>query len=68
MKNEILWFINAGVYIVTDLAVIVIPIPASFAMYLSLRQKIALSAVFALGGLYVEAFSLPVVCRLTLLS
>jgi hypothetical protein len=58
LKNEILWFINAGVYIVVDLAIIVIPIPASFALYLSLRQKIALSVMFALGGLYVETLFL----------
>jgi hypothetical protein len=57
LKNEILWFINAGVYIVVDLAIIVIPIPASFALYLSLRQKIALSVMFGLGGLYVDTFS-----------
>lgn len=56
MKNEILWLINAGVYLITDLAVIIIPIPESFALYLSQRQKIALSVIFALGGLYVETF------------
>lgn len=60
VNNEILWFINAGFYIVTDLAIMVTPISASFALYLSLKQKLALCVMFALGGLYVKPFSLLV--------
>lgn len=67
VNNEILWFINAGVYIVTDLAIMVTPISASFSLYLSLRQKLALCVMFALGGLYVQ-LSLPGVENFTSLS
>ncbi|CRG87261.1 hypothetical protein PISL3812_04278 [Talaromyces islandicus] len=51
LSNEILWFVNSGVYIITDLVIMVTPISSSFSLYLSLRQKLALCVMFASGGL-----------------
>ena len=46
-----LWFSNAAMHIATDLAILVIPIPALVALNLPKRQKVALIVIFALGGL-----------------
>lgn len=46
-----LWFSNASMHIVTDLAILLIPLPALSALDLPRRQKIALMSIFALGGL-----------------
>lgn len=51
-----LWFSNASTHIATDLAILAIPIPALVALELPKRQKVALIAIFALGGLYVTPF------------
>ncbi|EAU31185.1 predicted protein [Aspergillus terreus NIH2624] len=45
-----LWFSNASMHIFTDLAILIIPIPALHALELPKRQKIALISIFALGG------------------
>ncbi|OQE12626.1 hypothetical protein PENVUL_c001G05067 [Penicillium vulpinum] len=45
-----LWFSNASMHISTDIAILVIPIPALLAVDLPRRQKIALMFVFGLGG------------------
>ncbi|KAF3395979.1 hypothetical protein F1880_006955 [Penicillium rolfsii] len=45
-----LWFSNASMHITTDLAILIIPIPALIAIDIPRRQKIALMFVFALGG------------------
>ncbi|KAJ5199292.1 hypothetical protein N7472_004496 [Penicillium cf. griseofulvum] len=45
-----LWFSNAGMHISTDIAILVIPIPALMAVDLPRRQKIALMIMFGLGG------------------
>lgn len=46
-----LWFSNASMHIATDLAILIIPIPALAALDLPKRQKVALIVIFALGGL-----------------
>ena len=46
-----LWFSNAAMHIATDLAILIIPIPALVALDLPKRQKVALIVIFALGGL-----------------
>lgn len=46
-----LWFSNAAMHIATDLAILIIPIPALIRLEIPKRQKIALISVFALGGL-----------------
>lgn len=46
-----LWFSNASMHISTDIAILVIPIPALMAVDLPRKQKLALMVVFALGGL-----------------
>ena len=48
-----LWFSNASMHIATDLAILIIPIPALAALDLPKRQKVALFVIFALGGLLV---------------
>lgn len=55
LSKPALWFSNAAVHIATDLAILAIPLPALSALELPKRQKIALFAIFALGGLCVPA-------------
>jgi hypothetical protein len=46
-----LWFSNASMHIATDLAILIIPIPALLAVDLPRKQKFALMFMFGLGGL-----------------
>lgn len=39
-------------HIATDLAILIIPIPALAALELPKKQRVALISIFALGGLY----------------
>lgn len=52
---EAVWFFNASVNIATDLTLLVMPMPLLSQLQLPRKQKVALMAVFAVGGLY--AFS-----------
>ncbi|KAL1981889.1 hypothetical protein VTN96DRAFT_2018 [Rasamsonia emersonii] len=45
-----LWFSNASMHITTDLAILILPIPALSTLDLPKRQKIALMGIFAVGG------------------
>lgn len=51
LSSKGLWFSNASMHIATDLAILLIPLPALTALDLPRRQKIALISIFALGGL-----------------
>ena len=53
MSKAGLWFSNAAVHIVTDIMIIVFPMPVLKRLNLPRKQKIAVMAVFALGTLYV---------------
>jgi hypothetical protein len=46
-------FTNAGINIVTDIGIGVLPLPVVNSLHLPRSRKYALMAVFALGGLYV---------------
>ena len=50
-----LWFSNSGIHILTDIMIIIYPMPALKKLKLPLRQKIAVMALFSLGGLYVTS-------------
>ncbi|KAF2036556.1 hypothetical protein EK21DRAFT_83513 [Setomelanomma holmii] len=45
-----MWFTNAAINIVTDFAIIILPIPVIRSLNLGRRQKIALISIFAVGG------------------
>ncbi|KAH7068725.1 hypothetical protein FB567DRAFT_249000 [Paraphoma chrysanthemicola] len=45
-----MWFTNAGINIVTDFALIILPMPVIRNLNLGRRQKIALMSIFAVGG------------------
>jgi hypothetical protein len=45
------WFTNAAINIVTDFAIILLPIPVIQKLNLGRRQKIGLISIFAIGGL-----------------
>ena len=51
--KEALWFSNSAIHILTDLIILVYPMPVLRSLQLPRRQKVALMGVFALGGLYV---------------
>jgi hypothetical protein len=51
MNQYAVWFTNAAVNIVTDFAIIILPMPVLRSLDLPLKQKRALMLVFALGGL-----------------
>jgi hypothetical protein len=45
------WFTNAAINILTDIALIILPIPVIRNLNLARRQKQALIGIFAVGGL-----------------
>jgi len=45
-----LWFSNASVNILTDLTLVILPIPLVSSLHLPRRQKVAIWALFATGG------------------
>ncbi|KAH8702308.1 putative integral membrane protein [Talaromyces proteolyticus] len=51
LPKDIVWFTNAGLYIFTDVIIIILAIPAPAVFNLPLRQHIRLSVLFALGGI-----------------
>lgn len=52
-NKEALWFSNSAIHILTDLLILIYPMPVIRSLQLPSRQKFALMGVFALGGLYV---------------
>ncbi|PWY79594.1 hypothetical protein BO70DRAFT_397077 [Aspergillus heteromorphus CBS 117.55] len=64
LNMEGLWFSNASMHIATDIAILLIPIPAMWGLELPRKQKMALISIFALGG-FVCVTS---VCRLVSLK
>ncbi|KAB8068775.1 integral membrane protein [Aspergillus leporis] len=64
LSDKGLWFSNASMHITTDLAILMIPIPALANLELPRRQKIALISVFALGGFV----CITSICRLVALK
>lgn len=51
LNKEALWFSNSAVHILTDLLILILPMPVLKSLQLPRKQKLALMAVFALGGL-----------------
>jgi hypothetical protein len=51
LSREGLWFSNSAMHILTDLILIVLPMPVLKSLQLARKQKVALMGVFALGGL-----------------
>lgn len=49
--RKALWFSNSAIHILTDLMILVYPMPVLKSLQLPRRQKMALMGVFALGGL-----------------
>ncbi|KAL4886330.1 hypothetical protein BJY04DRAFT_213857 [Aspergillus karnatakaensis] len=64
LSSKGLWFSNASMHITTDLAILIIPIPALAALELPMKQRVALISIFALGG-FVCVTS---ICRLVALK
>lgn len=58
LSFEAAWFFNASMNIATDLALLIMPMPLLSQLHLPRMQKLALVAVFAIGGLYVFPFLL----------
>ncbi|KAF4551619.1 Hypothetical protein D9617_13g101210 [Elsinoe fawcettii] len=50
LDTTAVWFANAGINIVTDIIIFLLPMPALKALQLPKKQKIGLMFVFALGG------------------
>lgn len=50
LDSEALWFSNASMHILTDIAILIIPIPALKGLRLPLRQRVGIIGIFALGG------------------
>ncbi|KAL1959711.1 hypothetical protein VTO42DRAFT_1297 [Malbranchea cinnamomea] len=53
LNQKALWFSNASLNILTDLVVLICPMPALKSLHLPKRQKIGIFLVFALGGVTV---------------
>lgn len=52
--KKALWFSNSAIHILTDILILIYPMPVLKSLQLPRRQRFALMAVFALGGLYVH--------------
>lgn len=52
--KKALWFSNSAIHILTDLLILIYPMPVLKSLQLPRKQKFALMGVFALGGLYVS--------------
>ncbi|KAL1997775.1 hypothetical protein VTN02DRAFT_791 [Thermoascus thermophilus] len=50
LKFEVLWFLNASVNMVTDLTILILPMPVLSHLQLPRKQKMAIMAVFAVGA------------------
>ncbi|TKA61458.1 hypothetical protein B0A55_12770 [Friedmanniomyces simplex] len=50
LNRGVVWFVNAGINIVSDIAVAVLPLPMLRQLNIQRRPKIALMVVFGLGG------------------
>lgn len=59
LSFEAIWFFNASMNIATDLTLLIMPMPLLSHLQLPRLQKIALMAVFAVGGMYVPFFPFP---------
>jgi hypothetical protein len=49
--KKALWFSNSAIHILTDILILIYPMPVLKSLQLPKKQKYALMAVFALGGL-----------------
>ncbi|KAJ5460752.1 uncharacterized protein N7458_002304 [Penicillium daleae] len=49
-NKEALWFSNSAIHILTDILILIYPMPVLKSLQLPKRQKVALMGVFALGG------------------
>ncbi|KAH8691723.1 hypothetical protein GQ44DRAFT_719994 [Phaeosphaeriaceae sp. PMI808] len=49
IKDEILWFVNAGINIFTDIMVAVLPVKAIWALQIPNRQKFAVLGILTIG-------------------
>jgi len=65
LSNDILWLANAGVYIVTDLVIAVMPLIEMLSLHVLPLQAAAWWIVFALGRLYVLVAILQTVSCVT---
>ncbi|KAJ5634528.1 hypothetical protein N7528_002370 [Penicillium herquei] len=52
-NKEALWFSNSGIHILTDIMILIYPMPVIRSLQLPRKQKYALMGVFALGGFVV---------------
>jgi hypothetical protein len=50
LDQKSLWFANASLNIVSDIVVLICPMPALSQLQLPKRQKIGVLVVFAIGG------------------
>ncbi|KOS43375.1 hypothetical protein ACN38_g5726 [Penicillium nordicum] len=50
LDKKALWFSNSAIHIITDIVILVYPMPVLKSLQLPKKQKFALMAVFALGG------------------
>ncbi|KAL4802354.1 hypothetical protein BDV18DRAFT_147357 [Aspergillus unguis] len=62
MSRKAVWFFNAAINIATDLTLLILPMSQLSRLNLPRKQKIALIAVFALGGLVVVISILRLRC------
>lgn len=54
INNTAFWYANAGANILSDFAILALPMPVVNSLHLPRRQKLGLMVVFALGGLLVS--------------
>lgn len=65
LSKKGLWFSNSAIHILTDIMIIIYPMPALKSLQLPRRQKIAVMCIFSLGGWYASPVKSPSVCQIT---
>jgi hypothetical protein len=60
IPRSFLWFFNAAINIVTDLVILIMPIPVLSHLQISWKRRFGLMLLFAVGSLYVvHVLSVP---------
>ncbi|KAJ5513391.1 hypothetical protein N7463_002943 [Penicillium fimorum] len=62
--KKALWFSNSAIHIITDIVILIYPMPVLKSLQLPSRQKFALMAVFALGGFHAPSVLITSILRL----
>lgn len=59
LKIATIAYANASINIITEVSILILPLPVLRTLHVSRRKKIALISVFSVGVMYIQPFPLP---------